>query len=208
MKSVVIFDFDGTIADTFVMQVNIFYKLKPRWPILPKGEIERLRGMAVLQVARELQIPVWQMPFLLMRGRRIMADNIGGVSIIPGMDEAIKQLHAEGHKLYVISTNSKENVNRFLERYDLLKYFTDVYGTSGLLPINKARVIKRLMRAIDSKPKSAYYVGDDVRDIIAARKAAVHSIAVSWGFNNIKVLSEHKPNVMVFDPAEIIKIVR
>ncbi len=202
---VVIFDFDGTIADTFLMAVNIFYKLKPRWPILPKGEVERLRGMAFLQVARELQIPAWDVPMLLVRGRKIMAAQLDEAVIIPGMDQAIRQLHKNGSKLYVISSNSNENINRFLERYDLLQYFEAIHGSEGLL--SKSRRIKKLLKSIQATPDQAYYVGDEARDIEAAHKAKVHAIAVSWGYNNIKILADHKPQVLVFDPEEIVKIV-
>jgi phosphoglycolate phosphatase len=205
MKTTVIFDFDGTIADTFVMALNIFYKLKPRWPILPKGEVERLRGMAFLQVARELQIPPWDIPFLLIKGRNIMASQLDEAVLIPGMDDAIRQLRAKGHELYVISSNSNENINRFLDRYKIVDQFTEIHGSIGIL--SKARVIKNLLKEKGVDPKTAYYVGDEARDVEAAHKAKVRSVAVSWGYNNIKILAEHKPNVLVFDPAEIVKVV-
>ncbi|HET8709317.1 MAG TPA: HAD-IA family hydrolase [Candidatus Saccharimonadales bacterium] len=204
-KPIVIFDFDGTIADTFVMAINIFYKLKPRWPILPKGEVERLRGMAFMQVARELQIPPWDIPFLLVRGRKIMAAHLDEAVIIPGMGEAIRQLHDSGYDLYVISSNSTENVSRFLERHQLLDQFTEIYGSIGLM--GKAKAIKKLLKDKQVAPENAYYVGDEARDIEAAHKVKVHSIAVSWGYNNIKILADHKPKVLVFDPADIVKVV-
>lgn len=204
-KSIVIFDFDGTIADTFVMAINIFYKLKPRWPILPKGEVERLRGMAFMQVARELQIPPWDIPFLLIRGRKIMAAQLDEAVLIPGMDGAIRQLHADGHELYIISSNSTENVSRFLKRYQLLDQFTDIHGSVGLMA--KSKVIKKLLKEKKVAPEDAYYIGDEARDIEAAHKVKVNSIAVSWGYNNMKVLAEHKPKVLVFDPDDIVKVV-
>lgn len=204
-KPVVIFDFDGTIADTFVMAINIFYKLKPRWPILPKGEVERLRGMAFMQVARELQIPPWDIPFLLIRGRKIMAAQLDEAVIIPGIDAAIRKLHDNGHELYVISSNSTENVSRFLERHQLLGQFTEIHGSIGLMA--KAKIIKKLLKEKQVAPEHAYYVGDEARDIEAAHKVKVNSIAVSWGYNNIKILAEHKPKVLVFDPADIVKVV-
>jgi len=205
-KPVVIFDFDGTIADTFVLTIDIFYKLRPRWPVLPKGEVERLRGMAMLQLARELRIPFWQVPFLLMRGRKIMASKLSSIALIKGVDDVIRQLHAEGCMLYVISANSKSNVTGFLDHYDLLKYFTDVKGLEGLF--GKARIIRKLLKSTRTSPDHAYYIGDEVRDIEAAHKAGVHSIAVSWGFNNIKILSKHNPEKIVFDPDEIIGAIK
>jgi phosphoglycolate phosphatase-like HAD superfamily hydrolase len=204
-KPIVIFDFDGTIADTFMMAVNIFYRLKPRWPLLPKGEVERLRGMAFMQVARELQIPPWDIPFLLAKGRKIMTAHLDEAVLIPGMDAAIRQLHENGHELYIISSNSTENVNRFLERHKLLDQFTEVHGSIGLM--GKARAIKKLLKHTQAVPERSYYVGDEARDIEAAHKVHVNAIAVSWGYNNIKILANHKPKVLVFDPDDIVKVV-
>lgn len=206
MKPVVIFDFDGTIADTFVMAIDIFYKLRPRWPVMPKGEVERLRGMAMRQVARELQIPFWHIPFLLMRGRKIMASQLESIVLIQGMDEVIKTLHANGYTLYVISSNSKKNVSGFLRHHNLEVYFKDIKGAAGLF--GKANIITRLLKHNHVQPTAAYYIGDEARDIEAAHKAGVHAIAVSWGYNNIEVLSHHQPEKLVFDPSEILEMLR
>jgi phosphoglycolate phosphatase-like HAD superfamily hydrolase len=205
MGKVVIFDFDGTIADSFVLAVDIFYRLRPRWPILPKGEVERLRGMALLEVVRELHIPFWQLPFLLFRGRRMMAKRLGEVLLIPEMDETIRTLHQKGYKLYVISSNSRTNVTAFLERYDLCEYFSDVKGSAALF--GKTPLIKKLASQSRAEKQAVFYVGDEARDIHAAQRAHVHSIAVSWGYNNIHVLNAAKPDSLVFDPADIVKVV-
>lgn len=207
MKSVIIFDFDGTIVDSFAMVIDIMYKLKPRWPILPKGEVERLRGMAMLQITQELQIPTWEIPFLLMRGRRQMNKMIGTLQVIAGMEDVIRRLHADGHELYVISSNSSKNIKSVLNRYKLTDCFAEIQGSVSLL--GKSRSIKKLARhARQTGAQRVYYIGDEARDIRAAKAADVQAIAVSWGFNNIHILKNHKPDALVFDPSEIPEIVR
>lgn len=206
MKSVVIFDFDGTIVDSFTMAINIMYKLKPRWPIMPKGEVERLRGMAMMRVAQELKIPAWEIPFLLIRGRKTMNQMLGDLKIVKGMDETIRQLHTAGHPLYVVSSNSRKNISSVLERYKLLDCFTDIHGSVPLL--GKTRAIKRLSKKLNRHGEEVYYVGDEARDIKAAQAAGVHAIAVSWGYNNIHILSEQKPAALVFDPAELTRVIK
>jgi phosphoglycolate phosphatase len=207
MKSVIIFDFDGTIVDSFTMVVGIMYKLKPRWPIMPKGEVERLRGMAMLQVAQELRIPAWQIPFLLIRGRRKMNHMIGTLKVIPGMEDALRKLHADGHELYVISSNSSKNITSVLDRYKLTDCFTEIEGSVSLL--GKSRNIKKLAKQARARGASnVYYVGDEARDIRAAKASKVKSIAVSWGFNNIHILTRHKPTALVFDPAELTEVIK
>jgi phosphoglycolate phosphatase len=206
MKSVVIFDFDGTLVDSFTMVVDIMYKLKPRWPILPKGEVERLRGMALLQVAQELRIPSWEIPFLLLRGRRRMSQMLGNVKMVNGMAGAVRALHEAGHPLYIVSSNSRPNIEKVLQRYEILDCFNAVHGSVPLL--RKTRRIKHLARLLERRGRKVYYVGDEARDIRAAKAARVQAIAVAWGFNNIHILSEEKPLALVFDPADLIKLVK
>jgi phosphoglycolate phosphatase-like HAD superfamily hydrolase len=46
----------------------------------------------------------------------------------------------------------------------------------------------------------AVYVGDEVRDIVAARKAGVDVAAVSWGYNTREVLAKHEPDYLIERP--------
>jgi phosphoglycolate phosphatase len=52
------------------------------------------------------------------------------------------------------------------------------------------------------------YVGDETRDIEAARKIQIQVIAVSWGFNSREVLAEQKPDFLISHPSQLIEVVR
>lgn len=202
----IVFDFDGTLADTFGLTVDIFYGMRPRAVILPKKEVDRLRGMAITEVLRELNIRWWEAPIMLMRGKRIMMKRMHEATIIMGMDEVIKQLHADGHELHVVSSNSVTNIKKLFDAYHLTEYFTTIHGNARVH--GKARILRKLAAVHPDSTSAVYYIGDEVRDIIAAKKAGVRSIAVSWGYNNIHVLHEHKPDELVSEPEKITEIVK
>lgn len=201
MKRIVIFDFDGTLADTFALTVDIFYKLKPVPVIFPKKEVERLRGMALLEVARELNIRWWEVPLLLMRGRKMMARRLGEIQLISGVREVLADLHKQGFELHIVSSNSEGNIRSVLERHNVESYFTSVHGVRQLH--GKQRLIARLT----NRGAKTWYVGDEVRDIEAARRAHVISVAVTWGYNNVGVLKNHSPDFLVFTPDELQKAI-
>lgn len=197
----IIFDFDGTIADSLGLAIHIFEQLLRRGETLPVSEVERLRGMSMVHVAIELRIKPWKVPFLLARGRKIMRRKIGTVQAFDGMTELIDTLHRDGHQLYIMSSNSVQNIRPLLKRYKVYTKFIKLYGSAGLL--GKANLLRRMMKRETLDPTDTYYVGDEVRDIEAAKKAGAKSISVTWGYNNEKVLRKHQPDFVAHVPADI-----
>jgi phosphoglycolate phosphatase-like HAD superfamily hydrolase len=196
----VVFDFDGTIADTFGVGLDIFYNLTGRGQI-PKGELDRLRGMSFIMAVRALKIPFWKAPLLLSKGRKELARRMNEIEPFYGVDGAIRELKKDGYELHIISLNSAPNIHKFLREHNLDECFSSVHGKARLW--GKTRTVRRLMRAHKLTPKDIVYVGDETRDVEAARRADVRAIAVTWGYNNLHILEQSKPEAMVFDASEL-----
>ncbi len=195
-----IFDFDGTLADSFELSLKLFYELTHRRP-LPAEDISRLRGLDIVPLLRELHIPMWQIPLLLWRVRRRFGTVLEKVDLFPGMQEAIRLL-AQRHRLYVLSSNSADNVRGVLMRIGIDGYFAGIYGAAR--PLHKERGLRNILRRSGVKPQDAWYIGDEARDVDAAHRIGLRAVAVSWGYNNIAVLGQHHPEVLVFSPEELI----
>lgn len=200
--SAIIFDFDGTIADSFEAIIQIFQHLKKRNQHISAQEIERLRGMTLIQAAEEIHVRSWEMPFLLFKGRRIMSKMMPTIKAHPGITDIIEHLNAEGHQLYIMSTNSEKNIRIFLDGHQITNLFVKVYGSVGLF--GKARSLKKVIRQNNLDPKDCWYVGDETRDIIAAHHAGVKIVSVSWGYNNSQILNEHQPDKLINQPGELV----
>lgn len=200
----IIFDFDGTIADSFETIVDIFHQLTKRPERLSDEQIAELRGYPLQVVAERLKVPWWRIPFLLSSGRRMMSRRMVEIPVFEGMGKVIEELHAEGHELFVVSSNSKRNVRKFLKHHHLYKYFVDVRGNAGLL--GKARVIRSVARSNSFKMSECVYVGDETRDVLASHAVGMRCIAVSWGFASADFLQEMRPTAMAHTPADIVRI--
>lgn len=201
----VIFDFDGTIADSLSVAISIFEELMRDGKALLPDEIERLRAMSMVEVALELRITPWKVPFLLARGRKMMRQRMDTVEAFDGMPELIRQLHEDGHRLYIMSSNSVHNITPLLERYNLHKQFIKLYGSAGVF--GKDNVLRRMLKRQKLNPAETYYVGDEVRDIEAAKKAGIPIISVEWGYNSAEILRKHKPDFFVTKPKEIARAI-
>jgi HAD superfamily hydrolase (TIGR01549 family) len=202
-KGAVIFDFDGTIADSLWVVVSIYEEMFG--VSVPPEQVEEARDHPLSQVIKNLGIPLWKVPRLLTMGRRIMRARASEVQPFPGMKEVFEQLQQAGFSLQVMSSNSKATVQHFLEQYDLLQYFTHIQGSVGLF--SKAMVLKKLMKQFGLTRDEILYVGDEGRDIDGAKKAHVPIISVGWGYNSPKLLQSMRPDYFVAEPAQILEAV-
>lgn len=205
MGKTVIFDFDGTLADTFRVALGIFYEITGRGEI-PRGEVDHLRSLTLIGAARSLNLPIWKAPLLLARGRRMLAARMEQVELFDGMPEAVRQLKAEGYAMHIISLNSEANIRKLLAMHHLEDVFDSIHGKARLH--SKAHIISALRRRYKLAATDVVYVGDEIRDVHAAHRAGVSAIAVSWGYNNLHVLEHSRPEALVLAPDELPAAVR
>ncbi len=199
----VVFDFDGTLADSLPVVVSIAEEILG--VTISKREIGGYRNMTVRQVLKIAKIPLWKVPSLLVKGKPIMSQRLVEVDLFEGLDTVVKSLAKEGHKLYVVSSNSAGIINRFLSQKDIRQYFTSVYGNVGIF--SKAQAIKKVMKRENFTVQDAIYIGDEVRDIEAAKKIKMPIISVTWGYNGKKILKTFQPDYLIDKPVEISKII-
>lgn len=197
------FDFDGTIADTFELFVASFAKVAPG-VAAQDVDIEALRGMSVKEALAELGIKKWQLPKLIVAGRKEMTKDIAGVSVFEGIDEALVTLKKRGATLAVLSSNSTENIQTVLAKHGLERYFDEVVG--GVSLVGKPKAIKKLQKQLNAGLADIIYIGDEVRDIESAQKVGVKCAAVTWGFNTQDILQKNSPDWLISSPGQLVKL--
>lgn len=205
MKTI-IFDFDGTLVDSFKVAIEVAHELTNREILVQPEEIVRLRQLRLLDVAKELKLPRWQWPFLLIRGRRMMTKRLDEVLPFEDMPSVIQNLHGSGYKLLVMSSNSQVNVQRVLNNRNLSQYFSYIKGGIGLM--GKAKGLRELMAQEKLELKNCVYIGDEPRDIEGSRKVGMPCISVTWGFNAPELLKDHHPLAVVDTPKQLRKELR
>lgn len=202
MKTI-IFDFDGTLVDSFKVAIEVAHELTHRSILVQPEEIVRLRQLRLLDVAKELKLPPWQWPFLLFRGRRMMTKRLGEVMPFAEMPVVVKDLHESGYKLLVMSSNSHVNVQKVLDARSLSQYFSHIKGGVGLM--GKSKGLRQLIQQENLDLANCIYIGDEPRDVEGSRKVGMPCISVTWGFNAPELLRDHHPLAVVNTPQELRK---
>ncbi len=205
---VIIFDFDGTIADTLDVLVSITNRLAVEFGYKPitQEELALFKNLNSRQIIKHSGISIFQLPFLVRKVKAELNKEIKTLSLIPGIKEVLIELKNQGNSLGIITSNSKENVIAFLAVNDLQYLFDFIY--SGTKLFGKSKVINKFLKQENIKPEAVIYVGDEIRDIEAARRSEIKVIAVSWGFNSEQVLAEQNPDYLIHDPAELIDVIK
>ncbi len=207
-QKAVIFDFDGTIADTVDALVSIANRLAVEFgyiQITPE-ELTLLRNLNSREIIKYSGISIFKIPFLVKKVKSELKSKIQELKPIPGMKEALTILKNDGHRLGIITSNSQENVMAFLKANDLDNLFEFIQ--SGVTIFGKTTIINNVLRQKHLKPQEVIYVGDETRDVEASKKANIKVVAVTWGFNSHEILSKENPNFLINHPRELLEVIK
>lgn len=210
MIRTVIFDFDGTIADTipsYPEMLQILSKLTKELGVreITKADIIRFREQSIHTILQELHIPLFKVPFLVTRVKTALQKNLNASTPIPHMKKTLLNIKKAGYAMSIVTSSNKTDVENFLKR-NRLEIFDVLY--TGITLFGKDRLINSLMQKYQLKPKEVVYIGDEIRDIEAAKKAHIKVIAVSWGFNAKKGLQKNNPDFLIDKPQELLNTIQ
>lgn len=207
LPTTIIFDFDGTLVDTFDIAFKCMNKLAPKYKfeILNEKELIKLRDKSFKDIIKEdLKLKWYQLPFFIRDVQKIMKEEIKTVKFHPELISVLKKLN-KTHQLFILSSNHKEIIKLELEKNNL-DIFKAVYSGSSLF--KKEKSITKLIQLFHLNKENCIYVGDETRDIEACKNINVKIISVSWGFNSRKILSEYNPDYLIDKPTELLKIIK
>ena len=197
-----IFDSDGTLADTLPWMRSIFNELAGEHGFrrVEPHEYDRFRDLHGHALLRELGLPLWKLPRVVSALRCRMAEHKGRFSLFPGMGDALHRLAAGGVQLAVASSNSRENVERVLGTHNtkLMAYFA-----CGISVFGKGAKLRQVVRQCRMPAQHAIYIGDEIRDGEAARKAGIAFGAALWGQHSETALRAQNPAEIFASPLEI-----
>jgi phosphoglycolate phosphatase-like HAD superfamily hydrolase len=131
----IIFDFDGTIADSFDVFVEAANRLALAfgYPPISLEQIPEIKNLSSQQVLQRAAIPAWKMPFFLHRFRQELRSLQSELRPIDGICSTLTSLHHQGYQLGIVSSNARQTVEDFLLLYELRHLFQFIYGGQALL---------------------------------------------------------------------------
>ena len=185
-----IFDFDGTLADSFPFFLSVFNAIADRhgFKRIDTARAGELRHYGVRQMMEHVDMPAWKLPAASRTFMAMMKENAGAIALFDGIAEALRFLHAQGVLLTVVSSNAEHNVRTVMgpKLAALVAQFD-----CGMSVFGKASRIRAVLKRCGVAPRNAIYIGDQGTDADASRKAGVDFGAVHWGYATIEALREH-----------------
>jgi phosphoglycolate phosphatase len=198
----IIWDFDGTLADSRGVALEIFNGLAAELGHRPVTEPEAVRGLSSREFMREHRVSFWRLSRLVRRFQAAVAARANDLLIFPGVADVLAGLQSRGARLGVLSSNREDVIRRCLRAANVEDCFGFVIGCSRFF--GKGRALRRILRAEGVAPADAAYVGDEVRDVEAAKSVGMSAIAVSWGFQSEAILRRSCPDRIITETQQLL----
>jgi phosphoglycolate phosphatase len=202
-SKLVIFDFDGTLADTLGALMRISNRLAPEFGYLQIGDeqLANLKYLSSWEIIKLSKVALWKLPFLIRRVKEEFPKEVRNVKLFPGVIELLNTLKLQGYRLGIVSSNAEENIRSLLKQNQIEQLFDFVTTASTF---GKGRAIAKAIEQHNCAKSDAIYIGDEIRDIQAARSISIRIVAVGWGFNAPIALINKHPDLLITKPQALL----
>jgi len=199
----ILFDFDGTIADTFEIGMEIINKLATdlQKPDLSRFSIEEIKSMHAKDILKALSIPWYQVPKNVLLAKSRLSARINEVKVFPFINNFLSELK-KSYCLGILSSNSHENINSVLVNNGI-HHFDFIHSNSSLF--GKKKALSNFTKRFRISKTNLLYVGDEIRDIEAAKRFGIPIAAAAWGgCNSNLTLSNYNPDFIAESPQQFL----
>ncbi|WP_205650863.1 HAD-IA family hydrolase [Ectobacillus funiculus] len=205
MIKYILFDFDGTLADSKDVFISAWNQLADKYKFkkIHHQDLDALRKLSIKERAKQLNFPLYKIPLVVPEIYRLYKKSIKDIILFDGVKLLLDELESRGYQIVIISSNSEGNIKEFL-RENAVDSVKEVLCSSKIF--GKDQVIKKFLQTNKLKGSEVIYIGDECRDIIACKKVPVKIIWVGWGYDSAELVTPEKPDYMVHMPEEILNI--
>jgi phosphoglycolate phosphatase len=206
---VVIFDMDGTLIDSqHDITVSINHVRTQHHGLEPLSSAEVVEAINLHQ--RNLPKLFYGTEIYRDEDRALFEEHyheqcIKNPLLYEGIAELLKSLHAESIRLSVATNAPSQFARRMLTHLGVHSYFDHIYGADM---VAKPKPDSEMLYSIlghygyDVSKDRAWMVGDNSKDMMAARNSGIEGIFAIWGFS-----SEGEGDHIASHPSEIAKII-
>lgn len=217
MKSLVLFDLDGTLIDTTELILQSFAHaferhLPGRLPVrtdliatfgrsLPAALLE----LAILNGAADPQALADEMLVTYRDFQRVHHDTL--IQSFDGITPLLDGLSARGYRLGVVTSKMQHFARHGMRLFDLEKYFdVAVFHDDVTKHKPDPEPLLEAARRAGVRGSEAVYIGDSIHDVVAGRAAGMTTVAVLWGPFEAEVLEAVTPDHIVATPEALLRL--
>ena len=205
MYKVIIVDFNGTLVQSKYLVIQLMNDLADKYGYekIADEDIEQLASMTIRERMKLMKCPFYKLPLLVADLKKRYKEDVVSLDMVPGVRDVLAQAKNNGMTMGILSSNSVENIQRFLgdgdqEIFDFICTARSLFG--------KDKALKKLLKERGYAPEEVLYLGDELRDAEACSKAGIDCALVTWGYDAEELLQRGKPEHMVRRPEELVEI--
>lgn len=204
--SLIIFDFDGTLADSFGFFVSMLNVLAAEhgFARIDLAQVDTLRGLTPREIIERFNVPMWKVPKVALSFINRMHGHIGEIELFADVPEVLQRLKSRGAQLALVTSNARKNVLPVLgasaELFSQLDCGSSMFG--------KAPRLNKILRNAKVAPAEAIYIGDQPTDLEAARKVGIDFAAVSWGYATASSLQARGADIVLANVLELVRLAK
>ena len=193
-RKCIIWDFDGTIADTEGFIVAAATQVLEEWGYTPEemGDVSRIVGppypgafRTVYGVSEEQDAEMTERYFELYDWK-----NPESHVMYEGLRELMERLVASGKRMAIASSKTKLRLDYCMEDLQLGSLFEAVYSKGDVETGSKPELIRLAMETLGAEPDECVMIGDRHYDITGAAAVGVPGVGVSYGTHKAEELAE------------------
>lgn len=211
----IIFDFDGTIANSLPLCVSCLNLLSKEYghkAIDNLEQVELFRNKKLENIIKQdLNLSWYQYYGYGKKLKQMISEQSAYINCFDGIKELIETL-SKDYKIGIITSNLETTVKNVLEKAGIknIDFIFSSKGHSSIKQIvyGKSSVIKEFLNKNNLDKNNVLYISDEVRDIQACKKVGIKMLAVTWGYNSKELLAKEQPDYLVDEPVEILKILQ
>ena len=152
-------------------------------PVTPE-EIEQLRRSGSRDILKSLDVPLWKVPRIATHMRAMKRNAVRDIPLFAGVPDMLRSLAQDGVRLALVSSDNEANSR--LQLGDSATLFADFACGASLF--GKASKFKRVVKRAGVPRSQAIAIGDEMRDLDAARAAGIAFGGVAWGYAHPEAL--------------------
>lgn len=203
MKNFYIFDFDGTLVNTFYDSVIAYNKALKKHG-LPLYEYESLDDVDYQDFTSNM---TEDMDVLFTYGEILKKDKKIYTQPYPNVKLVLKQLIEDGNELAICSNRLQDQLIEYSQEFFEDIPFTHIIGympNGAFKP--QPQVINRILDNVKYKKEEIVYIGDKLEDIQTAQNVNIDAVIVTWGQGNKQVYENDYPIKIIDNMLELLEI--
>ena len=215
MKTLVIFDLDGTLLDTVAdLAASTNYALEQcgfptheaeAYKFFVGNGINKLFERALPDGAKDQET--------ILKIRKYFIEYYNGHNSeltvpYPGISELLGILQSKNIQLAVASNKYQQATTELIQHFFPNINFAAVFGQRENVPIKpNPAIVNDILAITGTDKKDVLYIGDSGVDMQTAQNADIDAMGVTWGFRPRAELEQFVPKYIVDDTAKIIEII-